>query len=185
MINLLPEDMKSDLGSSRANLIILRYIGIATLALLFLMAALVTSHSVLKSTMKNAEDIIATNDVKADVYSDTAQKVQALEQQLTEAKTVLNQEVLFSTILLKLGAAMPEGAVVGELAFNESVLSGAPTDLKVYVKTSNVATQVQNNLQSSGIFNRVSLQGTEEGQGIDGYPIMVTMSVSLGRSGAM
>lgn len=185
MINLLPEERKTDLGSSRANLIIARYIGIVVLAVLFLMAALATSQSVLKSTMQSAENIIATNDLKADVYSETAEQVRVLESQLTDTKTILNQEVRFSEILVKLGQIMPEGAVVGELTFDEKSLNGSPSILKVYTKNNTVTSQVQNSLQSSRVFERVSLQGTEDGQGIDGYPIAVSISVSLGRSGGM
>lgn len=184
MINLLPENRKLDLGSARANLIITRYIGIILLAVVFLIGALATSHSVLKSTLTSAENIIEANDVKAEVFSETSQKVQALDAQLNSAKSILNQEIRLSQVLIKLGKAMPEGAVIGEINFNEESLSGSPIELKAYVKTSPTATQLQSNLQSAGVFSTVSLQGTQENQGIDGYPIAVSLTASLLQTGA-
>lgn len=183
MINLLADVRKNEIKAARANVILARYAVIALLALAFLAGALYVSHSVLKVTMKNAEDIIAANDVKADVYSGTKERVDALSAKLSEAKTVLDQESRYSTVLVKLGQAMPKGAVLGEAIFKSENFNGTPAEITAYTRSTGEATLLQSQLQNSGVFSQVSLKGTEATGGIEGYPVVVTMSVTLNRAG--
>lgn len=184
MINLLSDEYKSELRAARSNLIIVRYIGIVLLAALFMCGALFISYSLLEATMNSAEQRIQANDVKADVYSQTQQQVTALSAQLDQSKTILDQEVRYSQLLVKLGQIMPTGTVIGKLSLTSASFNGQATPITAYAKTASEASSLQSQLQTSPLFNKVSLTSTENsGQGIPGYPVTVELSVVFNRAG--
>lgn len=182
MINLLSGERKDEIRAARTNVILLRYMSVVALAFLFITAALYVSHIVLTSTKTSAEAIIMNNDVKADVYSETKQQVDTLTTQLSEARAISEQEVLYSQLLVRLGEIMPAGTVLGDTTFNTASFNGTPVDLVAYAKTTNEVTLIQSQFQASGMFSQVSLKGTEADKGIPGYPVSVSLSVVMNRA---
>ncbi len=182
MINLLADNRKNELKAARTNVIIARYIGLIVLAFAFIGGSLYVSYNVLAATMKNANNLVATNDVKADVYKGTKQQVDELSTKLTEAKGVLNQEVRYSELLVKLGQLMPPGTVLGNTTLTNANFSGAPTELKAYAKSTAEASTLQSRFQTSPLFSQVNLKGTETSGGIDGFPVTITMTVIFNRT---
>ena len=183
MINLLAVEKKDDIRAARSNVIILRYTSIIILAFLFIGAALYTSYSVLTMTMASTENLIATNDGKAEVYSETREQVTALSGTLTEAKARLDQEVHYSKVLVQIGQIMPQGTTLGSLSLSSASFAGTPVDIVAYAKTPAEATQIQSQFQSSPLFSKVDLKGTETDKGIEGYPVSVSMAITFNRTG--
>lgn len=183
MINLLANDRKSEITAARTNIIIVRYTAIIVLAIAFILGALTVSNGVLRSTMASADSLIAANDTKADVYSDTKQEVDTLSAQLTEAKSILDQEIRYSQVLVKIGQLMPEGTVLDGLDLSASAFAGTPVTIKAYARSASEASLLQSQFQGSSLFSQVALQGTQASGGIDGYPVVVSMTISLNRAG--
>lgn len=183
MINLLANDRKSEIVAARANVVIVRYTGIILLAIAFIVGALALSHSLLSTTMANADSLIAANDVKAGVYSDTKQEVDTLSAQLDDAKTILNQEIRYSTVLVKIGQLMPRGTVLDNLELSTASFSGAPVTIKAFARSATEVGALQTQFQASPLFSQVALQSTETSGGLDGYPVVVTMTIALNRAG--
>ena len=183
MINLLANDRKTEITAARANVIILRYIGIIVLAILFTTAAFAVSYSVLTRTMASADSLIATNDVKADVYADTKKDVDMLSAQLGDAKAILDQEVRYSQVLVGIGKLMPKGTVLDSLQLSSQSFTGAPLTIKAYARSTTEASLLQNQLQSSPLFRQAALQSTETSGGLEGYPVVVTITLSLNKAG--
>lgn len=183
MINLLPDQRKDDIRAARANVIILRYLGIIVLALVFLTGALFASHSILKVTMEANEEIISSNDVKADVYSETRQQVDALSAKLSDAKGILDQEIRYSQILVQIGQLTPPGTILDNLTLDASSFAGTPVEITAYAKSAAEATTLQTQFQSSTLFSQVNLKSTETSGGIDGYPAKISLSVVMNKAG--
>lgn len=184
MINLLATDRKDEIKAARVNVILLRYKGIIMLAFMFIAGALFVSYSVLTSTMTSAENIISANDIKADVYDQTRQQVESLSGKLNETKSILNQEVRYSQVLVKLGQLMPKGTILGDVTLTTASFNGQPVDIKAYAKSTNEAGLLQAAFQSSPLFSQpVTIKGTETNQEVDGYPVTISMSVVLNRAG--
>jgi len=183
MINLLADDRKDAIKAARVNVFLVRYIAILLMAFAFLMAALYVSHTVLGVTMKNAESLIASNDVKASVYSETSKEVEALSSKLNETRGILSQEVHYSQVLVQLGQLMPKGTILGELVLDRQSFSGQPIEMKAYAKSTTEASALQAQFQSSPLFRKVTLSSTETKQEVDGYPVSITMSVVFNRVG--
>lgn len=183
MINLLANDRKSEIMAARANIVILRYTGIVLLAIMFTASALFVSRSVLSSTMASADSLVATNDIKADVYSDTKQQVDTLSTQLNDAKAILNQEIRYSHVLVKIGQLMPAGTVLDGLELSSASFNGTPIKIKAYARSASEASSLQSQFQGSPLFSQVALQSTETSGGLDGYPVVVLMTIALNRTG--
>ncbi len=183
MINLLSDERKDDIRAARANVILLRYTALIVLALVFLGGALYTSYSILTLTMQANEEIISANDVKADVYSETKQEVDALSAQLTDAKSALDQETRYSQILVQIGQLTPPGTVLDNLTLDAASFNGTPVEITAYAKSTAEATTLQSQFQNSSVFSQVSLKSTDASSGIDGYPTKILLSVTLNKAG--
>ncbi len=182
MINLLSDQRKDDIRAARANIILVRYSAIILLAILFIAGSLYVSYSLLQVTKSSNEAIIESNDTKADIYSDTKAEVDALSAKLSDASGVLNQEVRYSQVLVKLGQLTPAGTILDKLTLTTANFSGTPTEITAYAKSTSEASTLQSQFQGSPLFTQVTLQGTET-QGIDGYPVTVKMTVTFNKAG--
>ncbi len=184
MINLLADERKDDIRAARTNVLLSRYIAILLMALAFLMGYLLISYTVLQNTKNSAEATIETNDIKADVYSDTKSQVDTLSSKLAETKTVLDQEIRFSKVITNLGQFMPAGTIIDSLDLSDATLSGAPVEIKAYATSNETAAEITPKLQTSPVVLQAGLLGTDSAAGIEGYPISVTLTVMFNKAGA-
>ena len=182
MINLLSDQRKDDIRAARANVILVRYSAIILLAILFIAGSLYVSYSLLQVTKRSNEAIISSNDTKADIYAETKQQVDGLSAKLTDASSVLNQEIRYSQVLVKLGQLTPAGTILDKLSLTSANFAGTPAEITAYAKSTNEASTLQSQFQGSPLFSNVTLQGTET-QGIDGYPVTVKMTVTFNKAG--
>lgn len=184
MINLLANERKDEIKAARVNVILMRYKTIVALAIVFIAIALFVSYNVLTKTMTSADEIIKTNDIKANVYSETRQHVDSLSAKLNDTKATLDQEIRYSQVLIKLGQLMPVGTILGDLTLNTASFNGTPVEVKAYAKSTNEAGVLQAAFQGSQLFNQpVTIKSVETNQEVDGYPVTITMSVILNRAG--
>jgi len=180
MINLLPIDKKAEIRAARTNLILVRYIVILLLATGFVLGSIYVTYTVLGFTKTSSEQTIASNDLRADVYSSTKSQVDALSASLAETKVLLDQEVRYSKVFVNIAQLMPAGTVFGKLALTDNSFAGTPTQAKVYAKTSADAVSLRQNFERSPMFSGVSFQTiVESGGGIEGYPVSVDMTFTL------
>jgi len=182
MINLLPSTKKAEIRAARTNVILVRYIVILLFGLAFILGALYVAYTVIGFTKTNAEKVIASNDLKAGVYSSTKTQVDALSSRLSETKTLLDQEVRYSKVFVNIGQLMPPNTVFEKLTLDTNSFNGAPTTTKVYAKTSADAVALRERFESSPMFSGVSFQTiVESGSGIEGYPVSVDMTFTLNK----
>lgn len=183
MINLLPNGKKDDILAARANVILSRYIGIIVIAITFILAIFAASESVLNRTMETAQSRIDANSVKADVYSNTQQEVDALSSKLSETKTLLNGDVRYSKVLTEIGRLTPAGVIIKQITLNDAAFNGTPLKITAYARSTAEASTLQTQLQTSPLFSQVSLQQTDTSNGISGYPVTISLNVSLNKGG--
>lgn len=179
MINVMPDDTKKEIRSARLNVILIRYIFVILLAFGFLVLVLGGSYVVLTQTKASAQRLIDANGAKAAVYSTTKAQVDALSSRLSETKSLLDQEILYSNVLLNIGQQMPAGTVIDSLTLDAASFAGTPITLKVYAKTTNAAVTLRQKFQSSPIFTKVNFESVSDTAGIDGYPVSVSMTLTI------
>jgi len=179
MINLMPDDIKKEIRSARTNVVLVRYIVVILLAFVFLVLVLMVSYVVLTQTKASAQRVVDSNDTKAEVYSTTKAQVDALSGSLIQTKSILDQEVLYSNVLMNIGQQMPPGTILSSIALNAASFTGAPVTLKAYAKTNDNAVALRQKFQSSPIFSNVNFASISDSSGIEGYPISVSITLTI------
>lgn len=183
MINLLPDDMKLQFRAARVNVILLRYIFVIVLAFAFLALVLFGAYVVLSQTRANALQLIAVNDARADIYSDTRAQVESLSTSLAEARAILNDEISYSNVLVNFSQQMPAGTVIENMTLNTGSFTGTPLTLKVYAKSAPDITALRESFQNSPLFSNVNLQSVSDTTGgLSDYPVSATMTLTLNRA---
>lgn len=183
MINLMPDDIKRELRAARTNVLLVRYMIVISFAALFLLFVLAGSLYLLNQTKLSSQQFIDANDTKAEVFSSTKAQVEALSASLSEARGILDQEILYSNVLINFAQQMPSGAVIDKLTLDGSSFSGTPLTMTVYARTTNDALAVQDRFKSSSYFSDVTFQTVSDSSGgIDGYPVSATLTLTLNRS---
>lgn len=179
MINLLSTTRKAEVRAARVNVLLLRYIIILILAIVFIVGALYVSYTVLQQTMASADSRIESNEQQGEIYKDTQDQINTLSTRLNDANTALQEQSSYGTLLTTLGQLMPQGTVLDSLVLDAQTLSGTPVDIIAYAESDTKAVAIQQNLQSSPLFTSVSPKGTSPTEGIPGYPVKVTLTVSF------
>lgn len=183
MINLLPVDKKSEIRAARTNVILVRYITIILLALAFIFGAMYVTYTVLGLTKTSAEKTIASNDIKASIYSETKAQVDGLSASLAQTKLLLDQETRYSKIFVNIAQLMPPGTVFDKLVLDSNSFNGTPISTKVYAKTSADAVMLRQNFERSPMFTSATFQTmVETGSTVEGYPVSVDMTFTLNRT---
>ncbi len=183
MINLMPDEVKLQLRAARNNVLLMRYITVIFFAALFLGTILIGSYYLLEQTRISAQKLIDANDTKAEVYSTTKAQVDALGTSLSGTKAILDQEIPYSTVLMRIAQQMPPGTVLEKLDIDAASFTGTPLTLKIYAKTTNDTVTLRDAFQSSPYFNDVNFQAVSDGSaGIAGYPITATLTLTLNRT---
>lgn len=185
MINLMPDDYKKQLRAARSNVLLLRYMGVLVFAALFLGLILYGSYVLLTVTRDGAQELINVNDTKAEVYSSTKAQIDSLSISLADAKTILDQEIPFSNVLINIGQLMPTGTVLDKMTLSPASFGSTPLTIQVYAKTTGDAVALRDRFQSSPLFSNVNFQSiSDTAGGITGYPVTATMTLTLNRVAA-
>jgi cell division protein FtsB len=184
MINLMPDTAKKEIRSARANVLLTRYIIVVILAFAFLSLLLAGSFVVLTQTKTSAEQLISGNDEKAAVYSETKAQVDALSSSLSETKRILDEEILYSRVLMNIGQQMPEGTILSGITLSSDSFKGTPVTLKAYAKTTEAAVLLREKFQSTSIFSNVNFESVSDTDGIAGYPVSVSMKLTVTKAAA-
>lgn len=184
MINLLPDTSKKRIRAARANVTLLNYMLILGLGVGFLALICGGVYVVLIGSQADAERLISTNKSKSTAYSSVEAQGTALRTGLTGAKTILDQEVVYSKIVTGIAKLMPSGVVLDALNLSPTTL-GAPTTLQFFAKTTKDALALKDNFQASPLFSGVSFQSLSSTPGqSSGYPVSATLNLTINKSAA-
>lgn len=160
MINLLPPETKQAYYYARSNQRLIKWAVILIVGLIGLGAVgtygWIGIHQSVKTTaaqVSTSQSILA----KENLTSTDAQ-VQKISTDFSLVVKVLSQEVLFSKLLTKMAAAMPNGANLTSLNINDAS-GGSGLDISAEATDYTTATQVEVNLAdpSNGIFSNADI----------------------------
>jgi hypothetical protein len=158
MINLLPPQKKNDVHYARRNVIMTQFVVGAIVGIVGIVIVIAAGQFyIARSTKTMAAQVDhAKQHLAAQKLEETQKKVEDLSNNIKLVLQVLGREVLFSKLLLQIGAVMPEGATLESLTIG-SVEGGI--DLGFSAKTYQTATQVQINLQDpkNNVFSKADI----------------------------
>lgn len=181
MINLLPDTAKQDLKAAHTNIFLLKIIFVLGLGVAFLCFISIGVYFILMDTKATAENVINLNQQKTASYSSVQEQAFTLKASLSNAKTILDNEVRYTKLLTTIASLMPEGTIIDSLNLNDT-LFGTPTNLTVYAKSTEAALKLKDSFQSSPLFTNVSFETIAGSTGQSGdYPVTATLSLTINR----
>lgn len=188
MINLLPYEYKSEIRAARTNVILARYIGILLLAAVVLGGLVAGSYVALNGTKANAESKEAENTARLAEYQGIRVSSDEFRTELATAKSILDSSISFSKLIYAIADTIPKGVVLDNLNLDPATL-GTSTTLTASAKTVADATNLRDALAANPkVFSGVQLQSLRSGDSStasDGYPVKVTMTVTINKAAAL
>lgn len=181
MINLLPDSTKKELRAARTNVRLLNYIFMLGLGIAFLITVCVAVFFVLNESKTSAENLISENQSKSTALGSVEAQGNALRLSLTNAKTILSQEVLYTKVLTGFASFIPEGVVIDSLSLSPTTF-GTPINLQIYAKSNEAALALQDKLQSSPLFSGINFQSLSSRSQSSDYPVSATLSIVINKS---
>lgn len=187
MINLLPPDSARQLRAARHNSILIRYVIGAGIVLGVIVLVYATAFALFKATETTNVTSSEENQQKINAYSEEAKAAKEYRDNLQRAKTILDNEVSYTTALSRIATSLPEGTVVSSLVLTPDTI-GAPTTLTVEAKTQEAALAVKNEFEKNKIANNISISslsrassGGESGEGSapSEYPYQINLNLTL------
>jgi Tfp pilus assembly protein PilN len=183
MINLLPEETKTEIRAARLNVILMRYIVILGLAIAFLVVVLIGSHFILDGVATSAQSVITSNQNKASSFGSTQAEANQLTANLSSAKTLLDANIDYTKIITEIAGLVPKDVVLDKLSINPAVF-GTPSTIQAYATSTQNAIALKDAFAGSILFSNVSLQSLSSTTGVTGYPVSIQLSVTFNKGAA-
>jgi len=183
MINLLPEKNKKNIQAGRTNLLLVRYNILMIGALIFTFASLGVLYIYLSNTKSTAEETIADNKAKVVEYNTVESQATAFRTHLATAKQILDQEIVYSKIVLQVARLIPHGVVIDNLTLDPKTF-GTASVMTAHCKTVDDATALKESFQNTTLFSNVYFASLSTSEGdATGYPITVSLNVTMNKAG--
>lgn len=182
MINLLPNDKKSDIIYARKNTLLLRWSLLLVVATIIVVVLIGAGNLYIKASEKSYNKQIAdtTQTLQSENLTETQKKITDLSNNVTLIQKVLENTILFSKLLKQAGAVMPPGTILSNLEISK-VEGGI--DLTAQAKDYKSATQIQVNLADpdNKVFEKVDILSINCSETSDnGYPCSVNLRALFG-----
>lgn len=183
MINLLPDETKKSIKAARANTTLIKYIIFIGFSSLFLALACMTSYIILNDSKTSAEKTITNFQTKNSSYSPVTKQADDFILNLTKAKTILDEQISYSTIITGIANALPSGVILESPLTITNTTIGTPMALKAYAKTSSSETALKANFQKSSIFSNYNLQSVKDNSvDFSEYPYLISFNITINKA---
>lgn len=178
VINLLPPENKRQIKAGRSNVLLIRYC-IFSLMLAILLSLLIGGvYILMNDSRRTAEATIDNSKRKSSEYSKVQSDVAEFNQNLAIAKSILDKEVHYSKIAVKVAQILPSGIVLDSLQLDSKTF-GQPTTLNASAKSYNDSLRLKSALENSKYFDNVHLQSVSMAEG--DYPVSISISTVINR----
>lgn len=180
MINLLPYDIKKQMRAARMNTILIRYIILSGFAVAFLILACATTYffiPIIFSVNNNTNSNKTLSSSNVTIQS----QANAIVSNLSTANSILNQQVMYSTILTNIASALPTGTMLESLSLSDASF-GNPVNLKILAISSNLEPTIKQNFSSQNLFSDYKLQSvTDNGSSSSKYKKIININIAINK----
>lgn len=152
MISLLPPDDKAEIRAGRVNRLLARYLVLFVVLMVVLFAELGVAYYVLHSTKAKDDASIASSQASSAQLVKQKQEVTQFSSDLATAKQILDKQINYSTILLRIAAIMPSGTVLEQITIDPSTVN-KPTTMVVGATSEASAIALKVSMTSSPYFS--------------------------------
>lgn len=192
MINLLPVENKQSFRAARLNVLLIRYIIFIAVSILFMIAIFGVGYYITITDKNRAESELAELQAASAKYDKTRREAESFEKNLSTAKGILSNEIIFSELMANIAKTLPPGTVLTD--FNIATESlGKPMVISAKTKDAEGGLRLKEYLERSPYFENVSIQtitnpsnnggsggnGGSAGEIATNYPYTVVLSATL------
>lgn len=186
MINLLPENYKTEINAARMNVLLIRYIALQGIALAVLAGIIIASYVVLDMRKTSAQELLETNTARTAQYIPIKTEADELKASLSNAKSILDQKISYSKLIYKIADSLPPGVVIQQLDLDPTTF-GSKMTINAYAKTIDDASKLKAQFsRHSDVFTNVELDSLESSSTNETggqYPINAALSLTINKAG--
>ena len=182
MINLLPPEEKRQLRAARTNTLLLRYNLSLVGAVVFLGLAIGVTYVYLSNTKVSAETLISENRARVADFAEVQTQADVFKANLATAKQILDNEVVYTKVMLAIAALLPNGTILDKLSLDSQTF-GTETTLSARATSYENALRLKEAFEKSSLFTNVHFQSINSG-GQAPYPLTVSLNVTIKKDAA-
>lgn len=183
MINLLSDAKKHEINAGRVNTIILSYIfmTLAGFVILGLLSAGV--YVTLSVTRNDAQKRVSSNQADIAQYQPVQDQANAFRTNLTTAKQILDKEVVYSKLILKIASAVPQGVILDNLNLSPDTI-GKPITIQASARSYDAALALKSKFQDQpDLFSDVHFDSiNDQENSTSGYSVSVTLALTINKA---
>lgn len=182
MINLLSPADKKDFAAGRVNALLLRYLWAVGFLFALLIVMSVLTYFALDGAKTQAEEQQKDNNATFAQYQPIQLRATEFQSNLQVAKTILEQQTNYSSVLLKIAALMPAGTTLNSISLDATTY-GTPMELQIHAKTEQAAISAKSAFQNSPLFSNVQFKSITIGDtsATNAYPVTATIQVAINK----
>ncbi len=159
MINLLSPETKKSLRSGRNNVILSRYVWSICAALLAIAAIFGGGYYITVTEKAKAIEERTANETMVEKYASTQREAEAFASNLKGAKSILENEVVFSELITEIAATLPTGTVLSNLNLSTSITGEEIVLNALTLDSGDAPLRLKAALEASPLFERANIQG--------------------------
>jgi hypothetical protein len=180
MINLLSLEDKKELHAARRNTIWVRYTFLVLILLVTVNIILALTIFFIQTQARAYEQRIATNTQLSNLrYKGTQAKAKVFREELATAKTILDSETNYSTVIVSIAHTIPPGCVLSTLVLNDQLFN-TPQTLSFKCRGPSDVLRLKTALEKdTRTFDKVNIVSTTTASGGEPVPYPTSISMSL------
>jgi len=182
MINLLPSETKKQIRAARINVVLIKYLIFSIFSTAFLALACATVYLFIINTKPIDNSAQAKVNQSDSANYDAAKiKYDTLVASFSSAKSIVEQQVSYSTIITTIGATLPSGVILDNLSLSSSKI-GSPMILQLKATSTSAESKIKESFQNSTMFSGVSIQSSKsDSSDTTGYPVSIDLSLVINK----
>ncbi len=177
MINLMPPRAKKELAAGRANRLLLRYLLLFLGLTVLIIAAMGFVYLFLTSTKDSAIERKTEAENSARELLAQQAEIDSFRSDLATAKQILDKQVDYSDIILRVADVVPSGVVISSFTLDPETI-GTPTTLEAEAKSEDHLERFKDALNASQYFSNAYYQ-TVSKQTESEYEYSATLNVTF------
>lgn len=181
MINLLPPEKKKQIRAGQINILLLRYCMASLMLLLLLLAVSGGAYVIMENSKRSAESTIQESVAKSAKYQQIQKDADTFRNNLTTAKNILDKEVHYSDIAIKIAQTIPGGVTLDSLQLDAKTFD-QPITLNATGRSYDDSIRLKTAFEQSPIFKDVHLLSVSyggDGTNPDTNFWMISISVTI------
>jgi Tfp pilus assembly protein PilN len=183
MINLLPFEEKRQLRAARGNTLLIRYNFFLLGVVAFLGLAIGFTYVYLSNTKTAAKNTTSENAAKVSDYASIEAQAQQFRDNLSTAKTILGNEVVYTKVIIEIAQLLPPGVVLDSLNLDAKTF-GTQTTLAAKAKDYPSALALKESFQKSPLFTNVHFLSISSDPTNSAYPFTVSLNIIITKDAA-